>query len=177
VNTTRRPSRKRVLGFRVGIERQYGITQIVGYAVYLATPADTLDPEDVGRIFNPSFGGYHTSHDAQQYADFRVAGYIGDGRVYGTRHEFHPTTGVELAQVESMARVLRRIDKAQHTQGGAYVDGADFPRHLFTVAAAIGAQFYAYRFEDRAPLLRTDAEGITRVLAELLPARAAQPQE
>ncbi|HTJ71351.1 MAG TPA: hypothetical protein VL551_27670 [Actinospica sp.] len=175
MSTTRRPSRRRVLGFRIGIERQYEITQIVGNAVYLATAADTLDPEDVGRIFNPSFGGYHASHDAQQYADFRVAGYIGDGRVYGTRHEFHPTTGVELAQVESMVRVLRRIERAQREQqGSAYVDGADFPRHLFTVAAAIGATFYAYRSHERGPLLRTDAEGITRVLAELLPAR---PQE
>lgn len=172
--STRRPSRKRVLGFRVGIERTYDITQVVGYAVYLATDADTLDPEDVGRIFNPSFGGYHTSHDAQQYADFRVAGYIGDGRVYGTRHEFHPATGVELAQVESMVRVLRRIDKAQREQEGTYIDGADFPRHLFTVAAAIGVQFYAYRPHERGPLTRTDAEGITRVLAELLPARPTQ---
>jgi hypothetical protein len=175
VSTTRRPSRKRVLGFRVGIERSYDITQIVGYAVYLATAADTLDPEDVGRVFNPSFGGYRASHDAQQYADFRVAGYIGDGRVYGTRHEFHPTTGVELAQVESMVRVLRRIDKAQREQqGSAYVDGADFPRHLFTVAAAIGAQFYAYRPNERGPLMRTDAAGITSVLAELLPARPTE---
>ncbi|HEV2634545.1 MAG TPA: hypothetical protein VGX23_05330 [Actinocrinis sp.] len=174
MSTTRRPSRKRVLGFRVGIERHYDITQVVGYAVYLATAADTLDPEDVGRIFNPSFGGYRASHDAQQYADFRVAGYIGDGRVYGTRHEFHPTTGVELAQIESMARVLRRIDKAQREQGGAYVDSADFPRHLFTVAAAIGAQFYAYRPHERGPLTRTDTEGITRVLAELLPARPTE---
>lgn len=174
MSTTRRPSRKRVLGFRVGIERQYDITQVVADTVYLATAADTLDPEDVGRIFNPSFGGYRASHDAQQYADFRVAAYIGDGRVYGTRHEFHPATGVELAQVESMVRVLRRIDKAQREQGSAYVDGADFPRHLFTVAAAIGAQFYAYRPNERGPLMCTDAEGITRVLAELLP---ACPQE
>jgi hypothetical protein len=174
VSTTRRPSRKRVIGFRIGIERQYDITQIVGYAVYLATAVDTHDPEDIGRIFNPSFSSYRSSHDAQQYADFRVAGYINDGRVYGTRHEFHPATGVELARVESMIRVLRRIDKAQREQANAYVDSADFPRHLFTVAAAIGAQFYAYRPNDRGPLMHTDAEGITRVLAELLPVRPAE---
>lgn len=149
-------------------------TQIVGYAVYLATATDTLDPEDIGHVFNPTFGGYRASHDAQQYADFRVAAYISDGRVFGTRHEFNPPTGVELRQVESMARVLRRIDKAQREYRRAYVDSADFPRHLFTVAAAVGAQFYAYRPHERGPLLRTDEAGITRVLAELLPAR---PQE
>jgi hypothetical protein len=174
VSTTRRPSRKRVIGFRVGIERHYDVTQIVGKAVYLATAADTIDPEEVGLVFNPSFGGYRASHDAQQYADFRVAGYINDGRVYGTRHEFHPTIGVELARVESMSRVLRRIDKAQREKGNLYVDSGDFPRHLFTVAEAIGAQFYAHRPNERGPLMRTDAAGITRVLAELLPAR---PQE
>ncbi|MEZ0107953.1 hypothetical protein ABH920_001951 [Catenulispora sp. EB89] len=50
-------------------------------------------PEDVGHVFNPSLGGHRTSHDAQQRASFRVGAYTDDGRVYGTRHDFHPTTG------------------------------------------------------------------------------------
>ena len=171
--TTRRPSRKRTVGFSVRIEREYGVTQIVGNTVYLATTADAHEPEEVGRIYNPTFGDY-PDHDARQYADLRVAAYINDHQVHGTRHEFHPTTGVELKQAQSMAKVLRRIDTALRDQGRTYVPSNDFTGQLLAVASAIGADFYAYRPHERGPLMRTDAAGITRVIAELLPPAPVQ---
>ncbi|HTJ68181.1 MAG TPA: hypothetical protein VL551_11680 [Actinospica sp.] len=169
MSTIRRPSRKRTIGMSVRIEREFGITQVTGNVVYVATADDTFDPTEVGRIFNPSYTDH--GHDAQQYADLRVAAYITDGRVYGTRHEFHTNYGIELGRALSMARVLRRIETRLHAQGRTYVDICDFPGHLLAVADAIGAEFFAYRPEERGPLARTDAAGITRVLAELLPAR------
>ena len=173
MSTTRRPSRRRTIGLSVSIEREYGITQITGNAVYLATAADASLPDDVGHIYNPRHSDY-PGHDAQQYADLRVAAYITDGRVYGTRHEFHTITGVELGRAQSMTRVLRRIDIRLRAQGNTYVDSSDFTGHLLAVADAIGAEFFAHRPQDHGPLVRTDAAGITRVLTELLPAR---PQE
>jgi hypothetical protein len=170
MSTTRRPSRKRTIGLSVRIEREYGITQVTGNAVYLATAADTNDADDVGRIYNPRYSDY-PGHDAEQYADLRVAAYITDGRVYGTRHEFHTVLGVELGRAQSMTRVLRRIDNRLQAQGRTYIDSTDYPAHLLAVAEAIGASFFAYRPQERGPLVRTDAAGITRVLAELLPAR------
>lgn len=170
MSTIRRPSRTRTIGLSVHIEREYGITQITGSAVYLATAADTNEPDDVGRIYNPRHADY-PGHDAQQYADLRVAAYITDGRVYGTRHEFHTITGVELGRAQSMTRVLRRIDTRLRAQGHTYVDSGDFTGHLLAVADAIGAEFFAHRPQDHGPLVRTDAAGITRVLTALLPAR------
>lgn len=176
MSTTRRPSRKRTVGLSVGIERRYDVTQVAANAVYLATAADTYDGADVGRIFNPSHDGY-PGHDAQQFADFRVAAYISDNRVYGTRHEFHTYSGVELERAQSMVRVLRRIEARLRAQGHTYVDPTDYTRHLLAVAEAIGAEFFAYRPHERGPLVHTDAPGITRVLAELLPASPPQLQE
>lgn len=167
--TARRASRKRSIGLSVHIEREYGITQITGNVVYLATAADASMPNDVGRIYNPRYSDY-PGHEAQQYADLRVAAYITDGRVYGTRHEFHTITGVELGRAQSMARVLRRIETRLRAHGYIYVDTCDFTGHLLAVADAIGAEFFAHRPQDRGPLVRTDASGITRALTELLPA-------
>jgi hypothetical protein len=174
--TARRPSRKRTIGLSVRVEREYGITQITANAVYLATAADTYDAADVGRIYSPSYSDY-PGHDAQQYADLRVAAYIRDGRVYGTRHEFHTIIGVELGRTQSMTRVLRRIETRLRAQGHTYVDSGDFTGHLLAVADAIGAEFFAYRPHERGPLARTDAAGITRVVTELLPEREQHPQE
>ena len=173
MSTTRRPSRRRTIGLSVRIEREYGVTQITGNAVYLATEADTYDPDDVGRIYTPRYSDY-PGHDAEQYADLRVAAYIADGRVYGTRHEFHSVIGVELGRAQSMTRVLRRIENRLHAQGRTYVDPTDYPSHLLAVAEAIGAEFFAYRPAERGPQVRTDAARITRVLAELLPAHPTQ---
>ena len=169
MSTTRRPTRKRVIGMSVRIEREFGITQITGNVVYVATAADTLDPAEVGRILSTSYA--EQGHDARQFADFRVAAYITDGRVYGTRHEFHTNFGIEHGRAQSMARVLRRIETRLHAQGRVYMDTCDFTGHLLAVADAIGAEFFAYRPQERGPLARTDEAGITRVLAELLPAR------
>ncbi len=174
--STSRRSRARTIGMSVRIEREYEITQVVGSVVYLATAADTYDAADVGRIYNPRHAG-HPAHDAQQYADLRVAAYIGNGRVYGTRHEFHTVTGVELGQAQSMLRVLRRIETRLHAQDRSYADPGDFTGHLLAVADAIGAEFFAHRWQDRGPLVHTDAAGITRALALLLPPRPRTSQE
>lgn len=176
MSTTRRPSSKRTIGLSVRIEREYGITQITANAVYVATAADTHDPDDVGRIYTPRYSDY-PGHDAQQYADLRVAAYVKDGRVYGTRHEFHTVIGVELGRAQSMARVLRRIETRLHAQGRTYVDSTDYTGHLLAVADTIGAEFFANRPQDRGPLMHTDAAGISRVLAGLLPSRPQQTQQ
>lgn len=70
-----------------------------------------------------------------------------------------------------MVQILRRIEAGLRARGRTYLEPADFTGHLLAVADTIGAEFFTHRWQDRGPLVRTDASGITRALALLLPAR------
>jgi hypothetical protein len=173
MSATRRHAR--TLGFHICVEQQYGVSQVVADVVYLATDADTDNPQEVGKPFNPSFRDlYHTDrHSVAQYDGFRVAAYLHDvsRRPYAVRHEYRHVTGVQLAQVEAMVRVLRKVDRAlkSRNQHEGWLAPDDFERYLLRVADAIGAEFFAYRRYDRDGIRITDAAGLRGVLSLFMP--------
>ncbi len=158
---------RRELGFYLTRQREYDVHEIVATVVYKATAADTLDPEEYGRSFNPPSD--RQGHPAFAYANFHLRAYVRDGRCFGTRYVFKPFE-MDTTRAEAYVRVLRSVDRAvtaMHEADG-YLPDDDFAGHLLRVARAIGAEYFDWRPHSRGPVERTDAQGIRDVITTML---------
>lgn len=158
---------RRELGFYLTRQEQYDVREVVATVVYKATAADTFDPEEHGRSFNPPADRH--GHPASAYADFHVRAYIDrDGRCHSSRYVFKPFE-MDTARAEACVRVLRSVDKATKAMqdADAYLPGHDFTGHLLRVARAIGADYFDWRPHPRGPVERTDAQGVAKVVTVL----------
>lgn len=164
--TVKKPSSKRTLGFIIKRETEYEITRVYAELVYLAELSDAYGNEDeVGKIYTPRFDG---GNEASQYGGFRVSVGIDGQSLYGAKYEYFHYTGVEMDEVLSMARVMRRIERERAKRELHWWWG-NFAEQVFDIADILGVTFYAYREQARGPLTQTDRDGIKPVIAALLP--------
>lgn len=162
---------RRELGFYLARQQAYDVREIVATVVYKATAADTFDPEEHGRSFNPPADRH--GHPVSAYADFHVRAYLErEGRCHSTRYVFKPFE-MDTARAEACVRVLRSVDRATNAMQDAdgHLPGHDFTGNLLRVARAIGADYFDWRPHPRSPIERTDAKGVGEVVSVLLSAR------
>ena len=158
---------RRELGFYLARQREYDIREIVATVVYKATAADTFDPEEYGRSFNPPAD--RQGHPAFAYANFHLRAYVRDGRCFGTRYVFKPFE-MDTTRAEAYVCVLRSVDRAVQAmqEADGHLPAHDFAGQLLRVARAIGAEYFDWRPHPRGPIERTNAQGVRDVATALL---------
>lgn len=98
-------------------------------------------------IRNPMFSRYGVqSGDGAEYDGFTISAQTGpsDANFYGYEPEFRDVHRVQLAQAESMVKVLKKIDRHLAKLNDRFSGPTDFASYMARVADAIGAKNPAF---------------------------------
>ncbi len=151
------------------IEREsWGHTRLV-----VTVCKDTADG-----LRNPLFG-YGRDEPGQEYDGFQIGAHVSaDSGVYGYRCGYRHHVPVELEQMESQIKVLRKLDKGREVTHARLGWPETFGDYVCQTAHILGITRFAVRGGDRYQEItgqryrRTDAAGLKQWVADNTPKRA-----